>query len=246
MISFLKLITLLGILKLTFLLTAAECDLTKCGLPKHYREIGTCEPTKYAPDDIEKCCPIEYNCDKIAQQNSAQCHFRNQTYSNGQQLDVYVHCRPSCYCNNNGQFNCAQVSCPETTFDRPEPNCVVQNTRDQCCSTSIICDPQAIEKLHVCHMDGKEYRQGQKMFPKSNRCFTCYCDETFNNATEISQNPACLEVDCAIELAYLPRIRSGCVPVYFGEPTCCPISSKCRKCRRLLIVYEFLLTLFCF
>lgn len=226
----LKLHTALLILgaTLTLHLASAECDITKCGVPKHYREIG-CEPTRYAPTDKDKCCPIEYNCDEIGKQDAAKCHFRGKVYNDGDTMsDQEANCRAACRCQN-GTFTCAHVECPELVFNRPEPHCVVQNTRAKCCSEAIVCDKEAIEKLHVCHMDGQEYRKGQIMYPSSHKCFTCLCDEKFDNSTAVSQNPACSEVDCAIDLSRLAEIRSGCVPVYYGEPTCCPIATKCRK-----------------
>lgn len=71
------------------------------------------------------------------------------------------------------------------------------------------------------------------MWPATERCFSCLCDEKFDNSTAVTKNNNCQEVDCAIDLSYLSKIRSGCVPVYFGEPTCCPITTKCRKFTQL-------------
>lgn len=212
---------------LVILQVSAECDITKCNIPKHYREIG-CEPSEYAKEDTEKCCPIKYNCDAIQQQNATNCHFRGKSFSDGDRMEEDVNCRASCYCRE-GQFTCAHIECPEEVFNRPEPHCVVQKSRDKCCSESILCDTKEIEQLSSCYMDGKQYRQGEKMYPAQDRCFSCICDEKFDNSTEVSRNPSCNEVDCSIELDHLQQIKSGCVPVYFGEPTCCPIATKCRK-----------------
>lgn len=210
----------------------AECDITKCGVPKHYREIG-CEPVKYAADDVEKCCPIEYNCEEIAKQDGAKCHYQGKSYSNGERIPDDIHCRASCRCDD-GNIECAHIECP-SEFDPPAPHCVQQRSEKECCSTNVICDEAVIATLPVCYLNGRKYHGGEKMFPKE-RCFSCFCDEKFDNATAVSQNPSCSEVNCAIDVNYLPRIRSGCAPIYFGEPTCCPIGIKCRKLNSLSLL----------
>lgn len=222
-----KVFSILAILHCFIVLCRAECDITKCGVPKHYREIG-CEPVEYSADDKERCCPIKYNCDEIKKQDATKCHYRGKTFADGEKMEEEVNCRAGCYCNK-GKFTCGHVECPELVFNRPEPHCVIQNSREKCCSEKIICDEKEIENLHTCHMDDKAYRKGQLMYPANERCFTCLCDEKFDNSTVITKNSNCAEVDCAIDLSRLSEIRSGCVPVYYGEPTCCPISSKCRK-----------------
>lgn len=230
-----KLITVLAVLAFVGVsLCSAECDITKCGVPKHYREIG-CEPTKYAEDDKDKCCPIEYNCDEVSKLDMTKCHYRGKSFGQGEKMNETVNCRAACHCDE-GSFRCAYVECPELVFNRPEPHCVVQNTREKCCSEKIVCDKKEIEELHVCHMEGKEYRKGQLMYPTTDRCFTCLCDEKFDNSTAIAKNPTCSEVDCSIDLTYLAKIRSGCVPVYYGEPTCCPITMKCRKLNTSIVI----------
>lgn len=208
---------------------SAECDITKCSVPKHYRELG-CKPI-FADGDEEKCCPVKYDCEELMKQDATKCHFRGKTYEQGDSMDEQAaNCRAACRCRD-GDFTCAHVECPELVFNRPEPHCVIQNSRSKCCSEKIICEKEEIEKLQECYLDGKQYRLGQTMYPNDHRCFSCICDEKFDNSTVITKNPSCAEVDCAIDLTKQTSIRSGCVPVYYGEPTCCPISTKCRKYR---------------
>lgn len=216
-------------LECSVLFASAECDILKCDLPKHYRELA-CEPTKYADNDTEKCCPIEYNCDALMSQDATKCHYKGQVYSNGDTIKTEdePNCQANCICQD-GHFRCASVECPEQVFNRPEPHCVIQNTADKCCSSSIICDQPVIDALPSCYLNGKQYRKGQKMYPEGHRCFSCICDEGFDNSTAISKNSACSEVFCDIELHKSSDIRTGCVPVYYGEPTCCPIATKCRE-----------------
>lgn len=152
-------LAVLLVLQLRVLVVRSECDITKCGVPKHYREIG-CEPTKYSDDDKEKCCPIEYNCDEIAKQDKTKCHYRGKSFNDGEQMNGTVNCRAGCYCRQ-GEFQCAFVECPELIFNRPEPHCVIQNSRTQCCSENIICEQKEIDTLPVCHFEGKKYHKGQ-------------------------------------------------------------------------------------
>lgn len=222
-----KLLGLLVLIQCTTVQVNAECDITKCNVPKHYREIG-CEPSKYADDDQEKCCPIEYNCEEIAKLDGTKCHYRGKSFAEGEKMNDTVNCRAGCFCRD-GQFTCAFVECPELVFNRPEPHCVIQNSRQKCCSEKIICDRKEIDTLPVCYLDGTRYHKGQLMWPKNDRCFSCLCDEGFDNSTAISTNGHCQEVDCSIDLSHLSKIRSGCVPVYYDVPTCCPITTKCRK-----------------
>lgn len=213
-------------------LSRAECDITKCEIPKHYREVAGCEPAKYAEGDEEKCCPIEYNCEAVSKQDKTKCHYKGKVYNDGEILenDDMPNCRRGCFCRE-GDFVCAHVECPEQVFNRPAPHCVIQSSRTKCCSESILCEEEKIEKLSTCYMDSKLYRQGEKMYPKDERCFTCICDEKWDNSTAITKNPACEEVDCAIDISFQSDLRMGCVPIYYGEPTCCPIDRKCRKYR---------------
>lgn len=79
-----------------------------------------------------------------------------------------------------------------------------------------------------CYLENKEYVKGQKMFSDRIGCYACICDEHFDNNT-IVNNPNCQKVKCNIEIHYGDRLMLGCIPVYYGKFTCCPIDWRCRK-----------------
>lgn len=66
------------------------------------------------------------------------------------------------------------------------------------------------------------------MYPEGESCHNCLCTENFNNLTAVEQNSDCRKINCGIGLK-INSIKSGCVPVYYNSPTCCPIEYKCRK-----------------
>lgn len=66
------------------------------------------------------------------------------------------------------------------------------------------------------------------MYPESHSCHTCVCQAGFDNKTIVG-NPHCTKVDCNVEFNYGDRIARGCIPVYYKDSTCCPISWRCRK-----------------
>lgn len=41
--------------------------------------------------------------------------------------------------------------------------------------------------------------------------------------------PFCKKSPCYMELKMGDRIAEGCIPVYYGEKSCCPIDWRCRK-----------------
>lgn len=75
------------------------------------------------------------------------------------------------------------------------------------------------------------------MYPGGNTCHTCLCTNTFDNKLSVADNPDCHKIDCGIELD-LGKFKSGCVPVYFEKPNCCPIETKCRKSSEISDVFN--------
>lgn len=96
-------------------------------------------------------------------------------------------------------------------------------------SYSIFTDETEIAsyKANVCHLEGREYHEGQQMYPKDDDAI-CICAKAFNNAT-IANNPHCRSVNCNIPIHYSDRLREGCAPVYYGKATGCPIDWVCRR-----------------
>lgn len=86
-----------------------------------------------------------------------------------------------------------------------------------------------IRKLAKCTLDGRTYREGEKMFPRSGSCSVCICSNTFNESMPLESNKDCKLIDCEMEIHYFHELRKGCVPVYFSNNSCCPIRFRCRK-----------------
>lgn len=99
---------------------------------------------------------------------------------------------------------------------------------DSCCSTGKLCNDD-FKNTDKCFFEGKEYFVGQKMYPKNLKCHSCLCVSGFDNSTIVG-NPNCKEVQCGFYLHYSDRLYKGCIPVYYGDNTCCPIDWRCRKC----------------
>lgn len=79
-----------------------------------------------------------------------------------------------------------------------------------------------------CWLDHKEYVKGERMYPEQIDCYSCICDEGFDNST-ILYNSHCRKIKCHIEVRYADRLHAGCIPIYYGKATCCPIGWRCRK-----------------
>ncbi|XP_001659087.2 uncharacterized protein LOC5570366 [Aedes aegypti] len=192
---------------------------------KHYSELG-CKPIQ---DEGHKC-PNRYECPTLTDRDGGKCYFNGNVYDIASSLSKadqeLVSCSPACHCNNRttpASFVCAQIDCPEF-FGRDE-SCVYQYTSGDCCSSSKVCGEEA-EKLDVCYMDGEQYKEGQKMYPKDESCYSCRCQKGFDNSTIVG-NPNCQEFTCGIEIHNSDSVMEGCIPVYFGTDRCCPISWRC-------------------
>lgn len=69
---------------------------------------------------------------------------------------------------------------------------------------------------------------GETIYPETNDCYKCKCAEDYDNKTAVHENKNCNKINCGIELHNLKEITEGCVPLYFGEKSCCPIGTLCR------------------
>lgn len=137
--------------------------------------------------------------------------------------------RYSCRHKGKAKFTCAQIECPDVFEDPSAENCVWQHQLNKCCGSKKVCGAKEIKKLAKCHFENTEYTQGQRMYSDLSPCHSCVCEPGFDNSTRIEENQHCTKVDCGIEIRNLDRIRKGCVPVYFGESSCCPHEYRCRK-----------------
>lgn len=80
--------------------------------------------------------------------------------------------------------------------------------------------------LASCEFEGSVYKEGAKMYAKD-KCMKCYCTKDFNNQTAIEDNPNCERIDCSIPLRNTVKLLDGCVPLYYKNDQCCPITWKC-------------------
>lgn len=213
---------------------SAACDEPCPAPPKHYSELG-CKPIK----DEGRCCPNRYECPTLTDRDGKKCHFNGNIYEPGTSLSKadqeLVSCSPGCRCIDNtspASFVCAHIDCPE--FFRHDENCVLQYKLSDCCSSSEVCGDE-VEKLSECYLDGTKYLEGQKMYPNDESCYVCQCQKNFDNSTIVG-NPNCNEINCGIELRNIGRIMDGCIPVYFGNERCCPISWRCPDDKDTVIV----------
>ncbi|GAB0091067.1 uncharacterized protein DMENIID0001_058640 [Sergentomyia squamirostris] len=201
----------------------SEDGTSQCVTPKVYSEIG-CEPVI---EEGEKC-PKRFNCDSLANRDPGMCYHRGEAYNDTAKIpDTERNCQAGCFCRD-GVITCASIECPEL-FGSYKKDCAPQYAKESCCAHDYICDPEEMEKLPKCFMDGREYRAGSQIYPESASCYKCLCVEGFDNTTKIEDNPNCYQINCGIELHSSDDIRDGCIPIYYKKPTCCPIGWRCPK-----------------
>ncbi|XP_055627552.1 kielin/chordin-like protein [Toxorhynchites rutilus septentrionalis] len=212
----------------------AKCDDPCSVPPKHYSELG-CKPIK----DDGHCCPNRYECPTLTDRDGQKCYFNGNIYEPGNSLSKkdqeMVSCSPGCRCDNRttpATFTCAYIDCPEF-FGRDE-KCIYQYSPYDCCASGRSCGNE-VEKLNECYFDGEKYLEGQKIYPKDESCYTCHCQKDFDNSTVVG-NPNCYEISCGIELRNLNSVIQGCIPVYFGNDRCCPISWRCPDDKDTVVV----------
>ncbi|XP_063709743.1 uncharacterized protein LOC134838198 [Culicoides brevitarsis] len=203
------------------------CDKSKClvGEQKLYKELG-CTPVV----EEGQCCASRYECPDLTKLDGKKCHYKNEVFNVQDTLDQAITgplCAAACFCREadeygNARFVCANIECPE--LFRRRPDCIYQKTKDKCCGQAVCGDER--DKLSRCYMDGREFYEGEKMYPEEERCHTCICHKEFDNSTIVG-NPHCYEIDCGIQLRYMTNLQKNCVPVYYGTNKCCPIDWRC-------------------
>lgn len=137
------------------------------------------------------------------------------------------YCRPGCYCGRRPGSEYAYLVCTHyDCFERPSPDCTAQFTLDSCCSNGKVCGEER-NNLARCYVDGREYHENQKIYPNDFPCHKCLCAKNFNNET-VLDNPQCKEIKCGYNLK-TENLKQGCVPIFYGENSCCAINWRCRK-----------------
>jgi len=224
---FLKLFLVLSV---GVLYVAANCGPPQSH-PIHYEEWG-CKPSVQEPP----CNSIAaYNCPDWNTLDKTKCHYNGKAYSPGEQAmhapDADA-CSPHCTCqeahgDEPADWACATPECPEHLGRRPPPNCISQYEPDKCCATGQVCDAEK-EALHKCVRNDEVYYKNTRIYSKYEPCYTCLCDERFNNNTKLEYNKeTCKKISCQLELRYSSEARKGCAPVYYSDNVCCPVAWQC-------------------
>ncbi|XP_053688424.1 uncharacterized protein LOC128737746 [Sabethes cyaneus] len=194
---------------------------SECKIPtKHYKTMA-CTAVRDSKSD----CPTRFECPSITQHDNSKCYFDGKTYELTELIPnalVSPFCSAQCYCRNAApfaQFRCSHIDCTDFLQRFNYDDCIRTYKPKSCCSTGKVCGEQR-KKLAKCELNGSEYLAGQRMYPSSNKCFTCICHEGFSEAN-ITVDPNCYESTCGFELFYSKQAYSGGIPVYF-EDRCCP------------------------
>jgi len=203
-----------------------ECDKTECpGNQKLYQELE-CTPIY----QNGQCCPVSYNCPDLSKRDPNKCYLHGKEYNVSDYVpfeETGKYCVPGCHCNKYGvhaNFVCTHFDCPEF-FGPRDPECVRTYEIDSCCANGKVCDKDR-EKLAKCYVEGKEYHEGQKIYPDLVSCQKCICKPGFDNSTIVG-NPNCKQVECGLLLHYGEKLMIGCASIYYGDNKCCPIGHRC-------------------
>ncbi|CAG2060304.1 unnamed protein product, partial [Timema podura] len=130
-------------------------------------------------------------------------------------------------------ITCANIECPEL-FRRPPPECILQYSLDDCCSTSTFCKNKTEDVTEVtCNVGNKTFIEGQKFYPSDDDCKSCVCQQGYDGTTN---GPWCKKINCGFELRSADRFRQGCAPVYYGTERCCSIGFQCPEDQPLEVV----------
>uniref|UniRef100_A0A336LZ04 CSON008080 protein n=1 Tax=Culicoides sonorensis TaxID=179676 RepID=A0A336LZ04_CULSO len=212
------------VISLTYI-EANNCDLSECpGVQKLYGELG-CTPIFNDGD----CCPVKYECPDMQSWRKDKCYFDGEEYSVRDKIPsgkTKQNCVASCFCSQfnpdeRPKFTCAHFDCAEF-FGPRNPDCTLIYDEDSCCSTGKLCGEERA-KAHKCYFEDKEYLAGEKIHKG---CYKCLCQPGFDNSTIVG-NPHCKEVSCGLHLHYVRELFEGCIPVYFQNNKCCPITWRC-------------------
>ncbi|KAJ6644485.1 hypothetical protein Bhyg_09454 [Pseudolycoriella hygida] len=228
------------LLLLSVACVSVHCNCGPCGpMPKHYEELRCVGQYIDGP-----CCHERYECPDLASFDTKFCHLNGKTYGKGEiaSKEDSPPCSQNCICAEGGngdlKFVCPIVECPEMFHD-PEANCIHKYSLDQCCSVEKTCGAES-QNLPQCYFRGEKYNYGEKFVPQSyySACHHCVCDEHFDNSTNIEENKNCKKTDCGLQLRYLDKFKSGCVPIYFRDTKCCPVGFRCPSDKDQIIPVE--------
>lgn len=180
----------------------------------------------------KECCPSRFECPSPSDFDDKKCYFNDKVYLEGDRIpgnETESLCSASCFCSANDSpysIVCASIECPDL-FNSQLHRCAKKIKKGACCPEKYICEEENIKKLSKCYLGGTEFLEGASMYPKGT-CIKCLCDKDFKNDTIVG-NPSCEEINCGTSLRYLNQFRSGCIPTYFNDASCCSYQWRCRK-----------------
>lgn len=192
-----------------------------CNVPTKHYEAMKCAPI----EEDGSNCPTRFDCPSVTHHDNSKCYFNGKIYGLKEQIPnelVYPYCSALCYCESGSpfaQFRCTHIDCPEFFQSFDYENCIRTYKPNSCCSSGKVCGEDK-QKLAKCTVNGDNFLAGQRMYPDSNKCFTCICHEGFNEAN-VNSDPNCYESICNFELFDAKEAYNGGAPVYYEE-RCCP------------------------
>jgi len=206
-----------------------------CGLcpkgPLLYKELQCTGVYEEAGD----CCPVRWDCPSLANQDPSKCHYNGKSYEVGDDIIDRVDCAPPCTCRRHdesapAEFVCTHIDCPEYLGGYPlKPGCTRTYSPHVCCTTGEYCDKDRAT-LHKCHYRGLTVYKGEKFYPETDPCYSCVCDENFQDDTFVwlaANSRNCHQIECGSTLHDMDKILAKCAPVFFGKNTCCPYDWLC-------------------
>ncbi|CAL8109619.1 unnamed protein product [Orchesella dallaii] len=176
-----------------------------------------------------------------AAQKNSQCYFGNRTYSVSDSIPEITAdspCSMGCFCaggypeGSPPRITCAQVDC------QPYPSgggCVpVRKSELDCCSDYYCAgkgDSNQTAPI-TCSYNGKDYVEGQIIYPDDYPCITCHCNKNWKGKLT-TEGGVCREVNCGLAIYNQLNLVNKCEPQFYttskGKQSCCPIEWKCNK-----------------
>lgn len=158
------------------------------------------------------------------------CQYKGKVYKIRDEVPVDNPCQKGCYCaegfgnESRPEIRCAAVDC-FNNFKAPTPNCFIVYDDDECCGREKCLTEGQIKHEHKCLYDGREYRLGERIYPKEDPCLSCVCTENWDQ-NKPTKSTNCKKVECDVHTN--SNFKAGCLPIYH-EKACCPIDYFCRK-----------------
>ncbi|XP_014212035.1 uncharacterized protein LOC106641955 [Copidosoma floridanum] len=209
-----------------FIVSAQDCDKSKCKGPiRYYEELG-CKPNIMDGD----CCAVSYDCTHLGRRSKNKCHVNGREYDIGKSLldkDRSGPCDENCACVKGpkgiAMFSCTQVDCPRIFVNK---GCFYRHQLDSCCEGKVVC-PKDNGEIEMCEFNGTSYKYGEVFYPNDRH--VCMCSKTF---TVQELEIICRTVHCGIELRRSFELHENCPPVFLAHQLpsqTCSYEYKCQE-----------------